>query len=87
MGVVQMFNKPVPAGRHELIIPDGSGHSTMTWTPGTADVEDVVQRFEEIVRGQGFTAYAEAPDGELSIIRDFDETATRIVVQAPLVGG
>lgn len=85
MSVVSHFTKPARGG-HELIIPNETGHAAMTWEPGTASVDQVREEFDAIIKA-GYTAYAEAPDGELSVIRDFDETATRIVVSAPLVGG
>lgn len=86
MGLVQMFTEPVPEGDHQLIIPDGTGHSTMHWGVG-ADVASVRKTFDEIVSGAGHTAYAESATGELSVTRAFDPTAKRIVLQPPLVGG
>lgn len=87
MSVVSLFSMPRRPGEHLLLIPDNTGHTTMTWTPGTEDVIAVRAMFEQMVAGQGFTGYAESDTGELSVIREFDETATRIVVSAPLVGG
>lgn len=88
MGLISHFLSPVPEGQHELIIPDESGHTTMSWgsPAATATVDEVRQVFNEIVT-QGYAAYAEAADRELSVIREFDETAARIVLSAPLVGG
>lgn len=86
MGLVKLFTKPVPEGDHQLVIPDGTGHTTMHWG-ADADVASVKRAFDEIVRGSGYTAYAESDTGELSVTREFDPTAKRIVVQPPLVGG
>lgn len=87
MGLVKLFTKPVPEGDHQLIIPDGTGHTTMHWGAADADVASVEKAFNEIVHGAGYTAYAEAPTGELTVTREFDPEAKRIVVQPPLVGG
>lgn len=85
MTLAAMLKRDVPQGEHHLIIPDSSGHTTMVWT-GDADTETVREKFDSII-AQGYTGYAEAADGTLSTTRVFDETATRIVVMAPLVGG
>ena len=86
MSLVSYFRDRVPEGKHELIIPDATGHTTMTWGADTASVAEVRQEFDRIIR-LGYTAYAESATGELSVTREFDETAARIVVSAPLVGG
>ncbi len=86
MSLVRPFKTPVPPGRHELIVPDETGHSTLTWEPETASVAEVRETFNQIMKS-GYAAYAESATGELSVIREFDETASRIVVSSPLVGG
>lgn len=80
-----LMKPPVPAGEHHLIIPDGSGHTTMVWT-GEADVETVRTTFNEII-ARGYSGYAQSASGELTVTRVFDDTAARLVVMAPLVGG
>lgn len=84
--IVSHFRHPVPEGQHELIVPDHTGHSTLTWEPGTRSEVEVKEAFDRII-AQGYSGYAQSATGELTVTRQFDATAARIVVSPPLVGG
>jgi hypothetical protein len=86
ISLVTAFKGRPPKGIHQLIIPDMSGHRTMTWT-GRDDVAEVRAEFDRMMAA-GWTGYAEpVGGGDPVVIKQFDETAARIAVFPALVGG
>lgn len=85
MGLASSFND-VKKGEHSLFILDETGHTTLTWEPGTDSVKVTKAKFNEVIK-QGWTAYAVTKENVPTQIKSFDPEADRIVMSAPLVGG
>lgn len=74
---------------------NSKGDTAVAWpeteTPpagGTSmSVEDVKAKFDEIVRGQGFVAFAVSSPTETEIVRDFPVDAPEILLVPKFVGG
>jgi hypothetical protein len=77
---------PVAPGEHVLRIPSADGDTPITWTPGVPVETDAARGAFDKMKGAGYAAYRVDGD-ERTQVREFDETAGKIVMMPPLQGG
>lgn len=78
----------VEAAKSTLQILDTSGHTEVQWDPDDKkEVKAAKETFDQAIK-DGYTAFSLEPDGKKGeLIRTFDPTAGRIVMQPRMVGG
>lgn len=75
-------------GRHEMIIPDQTGHTSITWDPSKpAEVEVAESTFDDFT-GKGYRAFRMTGSGEQGTRMDaFDAKAEKVMFVPQLRGG
>lgn len=74
----------------QLRILNASGDTTLTWDPAKQDEVDAVKaEFDRIIARNYVMAYAPVAEkpGQHVQVREFDPTASEIVVRGAIVGG
>jgi hypothetical protein len=75
-------------GRHEMIIPDASGHTSVTWDPAVADEVEVAESTFDDMVGKGYRAFKMTGSGEQGARMDtFDPKAAKVMFVPQLRGG
>jgi hypothetical protein len=69
-------------------VMDHSGHSTLEFDAAMADqVKAGEEKFNELTKGLGFTAYERTGPGEGKIVKAFDPNRQETLFRPRLVGG
>ena len=79
----------IPAGKSVIEIMDPTGDTKLIWdSENEHEVANAKRTFEDL-RAKGFLAYSvKGKRGEKGeVIREFDETAERIILAPPMQGG
>jgi hypothetical protein len=73
----------------ELIVMDRTGDTRMTFTPDDcAAVAEATERFNDLVGVKKYLAVVPGAGGEAGrILRAFDPTAEKIILNPPFIGG
>ena len=79
----------VPEGKSIIHTLDKSGDTRLIWDRSNRDEVDAARRMFNDLRAKHFTGYrAEGKEGKKGeVIRDFDESAERIIMVPRMVGG
>lgn len=71
----------------ELRVMDPSGDMSVTWNPRVQAEVDVARETFDRMRNKGHLAYRKEGAGRGTMLREFDPSASEIIITPPLQGG
>jgi hypothetical protein len=71
----------------KFLIPDATGHTTLTFSKSKAGIKEAMEKFNELVKGEKKVAYTRNAAGKTAHVRQMDPSADETVFFNPLAGG
>jgi hypothetical protein len=66
---------------------DGTGDTRVNWDPDNASEVEAARAHYDSLKAKGYLAYRVQGEGQGEVIRQFDPTASEIIMAPQLVGG
>jgi hypothetical protein len=74
-------------GIHEMIIPDHTGHTSVTWDPSKPEEVEVAESTFDDFTGKGYRAFRMDGDRQGARMDHFDAKAEKVMFVPQLRGG